>query len=429
MKPPTLPIEPQAPPTSAGTQPGHELGFELPQPASMSRGRAVVIGVVGVGVLGAAFAFGYLPRRASRTALAEETRATDSALLQVEAVTLQVGSSDRAVLLPGSVQPLEETVIYARASGYVRKWNADIGDKVKDGQLLAELDTPELDSQIEQARAQLVQAQATLEQSKANRELSKTNLDRYQKLAPSGVVSQADLDQRHAMAQVDEANVLVAQATIVAQEANIRRFSQLKSFARVTAPFGGTVTQRTIEVGSLVTAGNGQPMYKVAAMDPARVFVQVPQDVAPGVRAGLAANVTVREYPGKTFLGTVSRAAGELDPATRTMNTEVRVPNADSLLLGGMYTQVGLTLPSPHRVVDVPSTAVTSDAHGSRVAVVDATSTLHLVSVVIERDTGPIVEISSGLTGSERLAKLWSAQFVEGMQVQVSEAREAAKAH
>jgi membrane fusion protein, multidrug efflux system len=422
MRPPTLPIEPQTPtPTSAGTEHGHDLGFELPQPASMSPARAILIGLVVVGVLGAAFAFGYLPHRAAKTELAEESRVADSASMRVEAVTLKVGSSDRALLLPGSVQPLEETILYARASGYVRKWYADIGDKVKDGQLLAELDTPELDSQLEQARAQLVQAQATLEQSKANRELSKTNLDRYQKLAPSGVVSQADLDQRHAMAQVDEANVLVAQATIVAQQANIRRFSQLKSFARVTAPFGGTVTQRTIEVGSLVTAGNGQPMYKVAAMDPARVFVQVPQDVAPGVRAGLAANVTVREYPGHTFAGTVSRAAGELDPATRTMNTEVRVPNADGLLLAGMYAQLGVTLTSPHRVVEVPSTAVMSDAHGSRVAVVDTGSTLHFVTVVIERDTGPIVEVASGLTGTERVAKLWSAQFVDGQHVQVTE--------
>jgi RND family efflux transporter MFP subunit len=233
-------------------------------------------------------------------------------------------------------------------------------------------------------------------------------------------VSQADLDQRHAMAEVDEANVSVAQASIAAQQANMRRLTQLKSFAKVTAPFGGTVTQRTIEVGSLVTSGNGQPMYKVAAMDPARVFVQVPQDVAGSVRAGVPAAVTLREYPGRVFAGTVARAAGELDPMTRTMNTEVRVPNADSALLAGMYAQVALTLPSSHRVFEIPATALMSDAHGSRVAVVDAASKIHLVPVVVERDTGPTVEVASGLTGTERVAKLASSQFVEDKLVDVA---------
>jgi membrane fusion protein (multidrug efflux system) len=240
------------------------------------------------------------------------------------------------------------------------------------------------------------------------------------KLAPSGVVSQADLEQRQAMAEVDEANVSVAQAAIAAQQANMRRLTQLKSFARVTAPFGGTVTTRTIEVGSLVTSGNGQPMYKVAAMDPARVFVQVPQDVAGSVRAGVPATVSLREYPGRAFGGTVSRSAGELDATTRTMNTEVRVPNPDGALLPGMYAQVALTLPSSHRVYEIPSTALMSDAHGSRVAVVDAASRIHLVPVVVERDTGPTVEVASGLTGTERVAKLASSQFVEDKLVEVA---------
>ena len=399
---------------------GHDLGFDLPQPATISRTRVLVLGLVGVGVLATAFVVAYLPRRADRAALVEANHAAGSALLSVDVITPKVSSSDRALSLPGSVQPLEETVVYARASGYVRKWHADIGDKVTDGQLLAELDTPELDQELDQARAQLLPAQATQVQSTANRVLSQTNLERYVKLAPSGVVSQADLDQRQAMAQVDEANVSVAQAAIAAQQANMRRLTQLKSFARVTAPFGGTVTQRTIEVGSLVTSGNGQPMYKVAAMDPARVFVQVPQDVAGSVRSGVPAAVSLREYPGRTFAGTVSRAAGELDPLTRTMNTEVRVPNADGALLAGMYAQVALTLPASHRVFEIPSTALMSDAHGSRVAIVDAASKIHLVPVVVERDTGPTVEVASGLTGTERVAKLASSQFVEDKLVAVA---------
>jgi membrane fusion protein (multidrug efflux system) len=398
----------------------HELGFNLPAPATVSRSRALLFGLGALAVLAGAFAFGYLPRRAERAALVDGALVGGEAVMRVEVVAPKEGSSDRAISLPGSVQPLEETVIYARASGYVRKWYVDIGDKVKDGQLLAELDTPELDQELDQARAQLNQAQASLVQSKANRELSQANLQRYKQLAPSGVVSMAELDQRQAMAQVDEASVTVAQATIAAQQANIRRLTQLKSFARVIAPFGGTVTQRTIETGSLVSAGNGQPMYKVAAMDPARIFVQVPQDVAPGVRAGVSATVDVREYPGRAFTGTVSRAAGELDPATRTMTTEIRIPNPDGVLIAGMYTQAAFILPSPHRVFEIPATAVSSDAHGSRVAIVDETSAIKLVPIVIERDTGATVEVASGLTGTERVVKLASAQFVDGKRVEVT---------
>ncbi|HEY1695361.1 MAG TPA: efflux RND transporter periplasmic adaptor subunit [Polyangiaceae bacterium] len=398
---------------------GHDLGFDLPEPATISRPRVLAFVTAGVALVAAAFVIGYLPRRAERAALVEAAQ-EDPGLLRVDVVKPKEASSTRALSLPGSVQPLEETTIYARASGYVRKWYADIGDTVKEGQLLAELDTPELDQELDQARAQLLQAQATLMQSRASHELSQTNLTRYKQLAPSGVVSQADLDQRKAMAAVDDANVNVAQATIAAQQANMRRLTQLKSFARVIAPFGGTVTQRTIEVGSLVTSGNGQPMYKVAAMDPARVFIQVPQDVSPSVHAGEAAKVTVREYAGRAFEGTVARAAGELDPQTRTMTTEVRVPNGDRALIAGMYATVALTLPSPHRVFEVPSTALASDAHGSRVAVIGADSTIHMVNVVVERDTGPTVEIASGLDGTERVAKLASAQFVDGKKVEVA---------
>jgi membrane fusion protein (multidrug efflux system) len=399
---------------------GHDLGFDLPEPAAISRGRALALGLAGIAVLAGAFVIGYLPRRAERAALVQATQTAGGALLRVDVIAPKRSSSDRALSLPGSVQPLEETTVYARASGYVRKWYADIGDKVTDGQVLAELDTPELDQELDQARAQLLQAQATLVQSRANEGLSQTNLQRYKQLAPSGVVSQADLDQRKAMAEVDQANVNVAQATIAAQQANMRRLTQLKSFARVTAPFAGTVTQRTIEVGSLVTSGNGQPMYKVASMDPARVFVQVPQDVSPSVRAGVAAGVTLREYPGRSFGGTVARSAGELDALTRTMTTEIRVPNKDGALIAGMYAEVALTLPTPHRVFEIPATALTSDAHGSRVAVVDTDSKIHLVPVVVERDTGPTVEIASGLDGTERVAKLASAQFSEGTLVEVA---------
>jgi RND family efflux transporter MFP subunit len=186
------------------------------------------------------------------------------------------------------------------------------------------------------------------------------------------------------------------------------------------APFAGRITARSVEVGSLVSAGSGSPLFKLAATDPARVFIQVPQDVAPGVRAELAAGVGVREYPGRTFAGMVTRASGELDPATRTMNTEVRVPNSDGTLIPGMYAQVTLTLPYPHRVFEIPATALINDAKGMRVAVVGPDVAVHMTPIVLERDTGAALEVSSGLTGTERVVKVPNASLVEGTAVTVA---------
>jgi RND family efflux transporter MFP subunit len=404
---------------SAPDQGKHGLDFTLPAATPVPRKRLLRVAAVVVGVLLVAFAWGFLRRREERNALAESVSGASRAP-RVEVVVPARIASDRAMVLPGSVQALQETVVFARASGYVRGWHVDIGDKVKKAQILAEIETPELDQELAQAQAQLGQSEAQLALSKANRNLANANYARAQRLAPSGIVSKADLEQTQAQAEVGDANVKVAEANIAAQNANIARLRQLKAFAKVTAPFDGTVTRRTVEIGSLVTAGNATPLFRIAALDPARVFVQVPQDVAPSVRQGAAAKVTVREYPGRTFAGEVTRAAGDLDPQTRTMSTEIRIPNKDGALLAGMYAEVSLTLPSPHQAYEVPATALLNDSRGQRVAVVDAQDKLHLVPVVVERDNGATLDISSGLAGSERVAKIGSAAFVEGMQVDVN---------
>src|SRR6185437_2128303 len=206
----------------------------------------------------------------------------------------------------------------------------DIGDRVKENELLAELETPDLDQQISQARAQLAQAEANVQQAIATADFSKANLERYEQLTSQGLASQQDLDQKRAQAKVDQATVAVARASVDAQKSNIGQLLQQKGFARVVAPFAGTITSRSVDVGALVTAGTGTPLFTLVAVDPARVFVPVPQDVAPSLRVGAPAVVTVREYPGRKFLGTVTRTAGALDPASRTMNTEIRVPNGDN---------------------------------------------------------------------------------------------------
>jgi len=397
------------------------LGFVIPEAKPIPKKRLGIAAVILFVLLVLAFAYGYLPRRGQRAALEAAADSSQHAIPRVEVIAPKAGASDRAMELPGTIQPLQVTMLFARASGYVRAWHADIGDKVKTGQLLAEIETPELDQELMQARAQLMQVRASLAQAKANRKLAEANLGRARSLAPSGVVSRAELEQNEAQSQVAEANVSVADANVASQQANIRRLEQLKAFSRVTAPFAGTITQRNVEVGALVTAGNAQPLFRLAATDPARVFVQVPQDVAPSVRAGVSGNVTVREYPGRVFKGEVMRSAGALDEATRTMNTEIRVPNGDGTLIPGMYAEVALTLPESHRVLELPATALMNDARGQHVAVVDGQSKLHLVPVVIERDNGATVEISSGLTGNEKVVKIGSAAFVDGMQVEVAQ--------
>lgn len=368
--------------------PADDLGFDLPQPAAMTRTRGLAIGV-------------------------------GLAAPRVVVVSPQPVSSDRALVLPGSIQPLEETVVYPRVSGYVRKWSVDIGDKVEEGQILAEIDTPELDQELAQARAQLVQANAGLVQAQANRDLSRSSVQRYEQLVPAGVAPQEELEQRQGQAHVAEASVTVARAAITAQQANIQRILDLKKFAKIAAPFAGTVTSRTIDRGALVTAGNGTPLFRIAATDPVRVFVGVPQDVAPSVRVDAPAKVTVREFAGQPFQGTIARTAGALDAATRTMNTEVRVPNPDGRLLAGMYAEVALTLPTPHRVLEIPATALYNDAKGLRVAVVDPGSKIRFAPITVERDTGATIHVSTGLDGSERIVKLASAELTDGMAVEV----------
>ena len=412
-------LAPETTPPESVHPAADDLGFDLPEPATLSRSRALTIGVIGATVLAAAFLLGYLPRHHAKTELAEGARAEAESAPRVEVVSPKITSSDRAIVLSGSVRALEETAIYPRANGYIAKWLVDIGDKVKEGQTLAEIETPELDQELDQARAQLAQASAGVTQADANREFSEANLERFKQLVPAGVASQQDLDKTQAQSVVDSASVKVAKSGVAVQAANIRRLLQLKSFAHVLAPFAGTVTARNVERGSLVSSGNTTPLFKVAILDPVRVFVQVPQDAAAGIQNELRAKVTTREYPDRVFEGKVARSSGALDQNTRTMLVEVRVPNPKNELLAGMYAEVALTLPSSHRVFEVPATALLNDAKGLRVALVDADNKLRLTQVVVERDTGATVQISSGIDAEARVVKLSSADMVDGKAVQI----------
>ncbi len=402
-----------------------DLGFELPPPVKVPPRRARWMVVLAVVVLLGLFAAGLVPKLVAKNRLEAETAAAASSIPRVELISPVAITSDRDLVLPGSIEPLEQTIVYPRAQGYVKRWLADLGSQVKEGELLAEIDTPELDAQLEQAKAQVAQAEADVTRALASESFSKQNLTRYQQLAPAGVASQQELDRSQAQAQVDTSSVGVAKANVAAQQANLRRLVQLKSFSKVTAPFTGTVIARMVERGALVNPST-TPLFKLAAIETVRVLVQVPQDVAPSVKTQVGAKVKVREYAGEEFAGTVARSAGALDEVARTMTVEVRVPNPDGRLLTGMYAQVALTLPTPHRLWEVPVTALYSDSRGTRVATVQDGRVV-MKTIGIERDTGQTLQISTGLDGTEKIVKLANAGLTEGAAVEVIQATEQKK--
>ncbi len=402
------------------TQSNDDLGFELPAPVKSSRTRVVVVLVAVVAV---AFGIGYTQHHRGGGHAATLPAAEDTGAARVEVVKPKTLASDRALELPGTIKALEETKLYPRTSGYVRRWLVDIGDKVKEGQLLAEIDTPELDAQISQARAQLAAAQAAVKQAQANRDYARSSSTRYETLAQQQLVSKSQVEQQQAAAATGDANLAAAQSNVTAAEANLRRLLDSKSFANVTAPFAGTITTRTIDRGSLVADNGTTPMFTLVATDPIRVFIDVPQNVAPSVTPGTPAVVTVREYGGRQFTGKVTRAAGALDPELHTMSTEVQVPNGDGALLPGMFCTAAITLPVPHRVVEIPATALYSDAQGLRVATVDTQNKIHYTPITIERDTGATLWVATGLSGDERVVKIAVSTLAEGDIVEATTAK------
>jgi membrane fusion protein (multidrug efflux system) len=404
--------------TRTETPPSGELGFMLPEPAEVSRRKALAAAALVLLALGAAFLARFLPRHSAKKELTARAEAAKNAVPRVVVVTPELVSSERHLKLPASIQPLEEAVIYPRANGFVARWLVDLGDRVKADQLLAEIETPELDQELSQARATLARARAVKAQTEANRALAIRRFIRTGRLTEAGVASQAELEQTQAEASVGDANVNVAEANIAAEIANVKRLTDLLKFAKVTAPFAGTVTARYVDRGSLVTAGNTTPLFRIAATETVRVFVQLPQDVAPSVTLDAPAKVTVREFPDRTFEGVISRTAGALDPVTRTLNTEIRIPNHDGKLLAGMYADVAIELRAPRKVFEIPATALLSDARGLRVALVEPDDKIHLQPVTIERDLGATLQISSGLRGGERLVQVARADLAEGERVE-----------
>lgn len=302
----------------------------------------------------------------------------------------QTDGSAGVTVLPGTLRGYVESPIFARATGYLLHWYADIGARVQEGQLLAELDTPEIDQELAQAVAQRDQIQSSLG-------LAKSSYERWQQLRQRDAVSQQELDERQSTYSQDVANLAAA-------EANVKRLRQLESFKRIVAPFAGVVTQRNVDVGDLIDAGSGtsRALFALAQSDPLRVFVQLPQAYAQNIKVGEDVVVTQAELPGQQFNGRITHISGAIDVPTRSLQVEVTLRNPDGKLRPGAYVQVAL--PSGARAqLSVPGNALLFRAEGPRVAVVDNDGVVHLHKVTIAQDLGQTLEIESGIEPNDRV--------------------------
>lgn len=314
------------------------------------------------------------------------------------------------LILPGNIEANRSTSIYARVDGYLKKWYVDIGDHVKEGQVLADIEAPQIDANLREAQAQLELAQANLK-------LAQTNSARSQQLFANNVNSQKELDTVVATEQVQK-------ATEDNATASLENAKQMKAYEQVRAPFNGVITARYVDVGSLVTSGSVktvQKLFDIAQSDPVRVFVNVPQSDVDRVKPGTSATVKVDEYPNETFTGKVTRDAGAFDQASRTILLEVDVPNPDARLYAGMYARVTLSTPNPNPLLYLPDNTILIDSKGTRVATVGADHKIHFKLITLGRDFGSKSEIVGGLNPSDLVVQNPTDDLQEGMAVSVQE--------
>jgi RND family efflux transporter MFP subunit len=388
---------------------------------------AIFLAVVVLVIVG--FLSGYTPLMKRREVIAGEAREQERALQRVDVIQVSRSTDRSAIELPGNIQAITEAPILARADGYLQKRSADIGDRVRAGQTLAEIDAPELDEQVRQARAALQQTQAAVDQALANYDrgqadesLAKVTADRWAALLAKGVVSKQENDRYqseyhslNAATKSLEKALAMQRSNVGAAEANLARLDKIQGYRLVKAPFDGVITLRNVDVGALVNGGSTL-LFRVAQIGTLRTYVNVPQSNASDVRAGQSAKLTVPNLPGREFAGTVARTASALDPSSRTLLVEVHVPNPDGALLPGMYSRVDLMLPHANAPLRIPSDALIVRGEGTEVAVVDG-HTVHLQKIEVGRDYGDRLEVVRGLSEGQTIIANPGDVVREGLQV------------
>ena len=372
-----------------------------PPPAKKPSYRVLVVIAILL-VIAAAIVFSN--RLGEKRALAKETEAL--AVPNVTVIQPKPEPPEQDLVLPSTLQAFIESPIYARTNGYLAKWYKDIGSRVIKGELLADIETPEVDQELMQARA-------TRDQAEAQLNLAKTSAQRWETLRKMDAVAQQETDER-------SSSYAQQQAALASATANVRRLEQLESFKHIYAPFTGVVTKRNTDIGALINAGNSgnnQELFVVAQIDPIRVYVNVPEIYAPSVRHGVKGKIELPALIGQQFSGSVVRTADAIDPATRTLLTEIDVPNRDGRLLPGSYAQVHFDVNVTAVRLSVPVNALLFRSEGTRAAVVGPDGKVHLKQVVIGRDYGTDVEILGGLNPRDSIVLNPSDSLEEGQVV------------
>jgi RND family efflux transporter MFP subunit len=394
-----------------------------------SRTALMVVAMVGALAL-AGYYYGYRPRQRREMVLAAESLAGTQSTPAVTVATVKRADTTASLVLPGNIQAVTEAPVLARATGYIRKRSADIGDHVKAGQVLAEIEAPELDQQIKQATASVAQAdaavqqaQAGLEQGRANENLAHATALRFDPLFKKGVISRQDNETYQAQWKAQQANVqalekaiTAAQSNAAAARANLDRLKQLQDYQTVRAPFAGVVTVRNIDEGVLVNEGSTL-LYRVAQTNPLRVYLNVPQGDADSIHVGQKATLAIPDLPGRKFTGVVARTANALDPTTRTLLVEVHAENAGNVLLPGMYTQVDLSVPRKDPPLMIPGDTLVVRSNGPQVAVVAQDGTVHYQRLQLGRDFGDRLEVLAGLQEGQQIVVNPSDAVQEGVRV------------
>src|SRR5215813_6231664 len=397
--------------------------------------RTVVVGLVSAGVLIGVLLLGYIPRtlRAKEAVKAAEQR--KSAIPEVATYVVAPGNANSPLILPGDVEPITEAVIYARIDGYVDQRLVDIGDRVRAGQLLAVISSPETDQELQAAKEALAQSKSDYTNYKAGTDEAKANLfianvtnKRWQDLVVRNVVSQEEADQTQSTYMAREADLAASQAkqgaaqdAVRMNEARVQRLRELVSYEHVVAPFPGIITARNIDIGSLVSAGssaNIPVLYKLGKVDRMRIFVDVPQADSEYIHVGQMCSIQIRELPNRVFTASVTRFADAIDVASRTMRTEVQIDNPKGELLLGMYAQVRFNLQRTYPPILIPANTVIPSPHGDQVVVVE-NGVAHFKTVDIAQDYGPEVEIGGGIVVGDSLVANVNDTIREGGKVQI----------
>lgn len=369
--------------------------------------RRLLIIVLALCVVAGVVVFSLLPRLRDKKTVRAETM--EMAIPRVSVLHPRRAAPAQEVVLPANIQAFTEAPIYARTNGYLKSWTVDIGARVKAGRLLAEIDTPEVDQQLQQAHADLATAEA-------NYHLAEITSARYKELLKTDSVAQQDVDNAGG-------NFDAKKAALESARSNVKRLEEMQSFKRIYAPFDGVITARNTDIGALIDSGSGggvtRELFHVAATQKLRVYVNVPQEYSRAAKPGLPASITLANYPGRAFHGTLVRTANAIEPASRTLLTEVDVDNPNNEILPGAYGEVHLKLPAVNSTYILPVNTLLFRSDGLQVAAVEGGAHIVLLPVTLGRDFGTEVEVLSGLNGDESLVLNPPDSLVTGEKVQV----------